>query len=206
MLPPDAQSPALRIRVVAYLLLSGLTVLPLIDLLMTTSPWRISEVPWRFSAFAQLGSSAPMALVALLFLYAVAYANVDKKILYFFAAVAAMYAVLLIVATASFPFDALQMRRRVPQAALRRFTMGAAGGAFRLGFGAVVSAGLAISMFRAARYLGTLIVTDNDPGRSLVMRNLPGKPMPAMGNTLPAEATPGPTRVSDTPNPDSTIG
>src|SRR3954467_15253336 len=98
-----APTVAQRLRVPAYILLGVLSVLPLLDFAVSAWPISAGLVTWRFGSFAQLSATAAAPLVALLLLYAVAYACGDRRMLYGCAILATVYAILLIVASGSFP-------------------------------------------------------------------------------------------------------
>jgi hypothetical protein len=107
--------------------------------------------------------------------------------MYALGTLAGIYGLLLVAALVSFPLDALQMRRRVADAAQSKFTLMSATAVLRLGLYALGAIVLSLSLFRSAR----LVVTDDsrdDPSSGLVMRNLSGRLRPTPG-TLPAVPT-----------------
>lgn len=189
-LHPYAPTAASRLRLPAYLLLGFMALLPLFDFLISAWPIRAGEVAWRFGAFGQLSASAAAPLVAILLLYWIAYANADRKAMYFCAVLASIYAVLLIAAMVSFPLDAMQMRRRVAAAAQSKFSLMSATAVLRLAFYALGAVTLAVSLYRSARLIVPGSSVREDPASALVMRNLSGRLRPTPSLSMPAQSEP----------------
>jgi hypothetical protein len=172
---------AARLRVPGYILCTFMALLPLVDFFAAGWPVRAGQLNWRFSSFGTLSATVVVPLVALLLMYALALALADRKMLYFALLLTVVYVVLLLIALASFPLDALQMRRRAPAPALARFTVGSMAAILRLGAYALTSLVLAVSIFRSIGLVNKMIVAAkaDDPGASLVMRSLgPTRPTP----------------------------
>ena len=175
-----------RLRAPAYVLLGLMSVFPLVDFLVGAWPLRMSLVSWRLGAFGQLSATAAAPLIALLLVYSVALAWGDRRALYAVGILTAVYALILIGASCSFPLDAIEMRRRVPQAGQSRFGMAATSAEAHLVLYAIGALVLAISAIRSAmmvRPSGPL-----DASSSLVMRNasLSGvvRPTPAVSMSV----------------------
>jgi hypothetical protein len=160
-----------RVRRPANILLAATAALPLVDLAALSWPMHPGLVAWRFSALGQLSSGVVVPLLAIVLLYALAFARLDTTMLRLGAVLAGIYALLLITAVFSFPLDALQMRRRVPDAAQSKFLMATVVASFRLLVYAIGSIVLTVSLTRAARVAASKNQAGPlDPASSLVMR------------------------------------
>src|SRR4051812_9647082 len=107
MTPPGTMTLAARLRVPGYILLVAMSVLPLLDMLLMSWPVNVGQVAWRFASFGQLSASGASPLIALFLLYGLAYANGDRSVLYLGIALSVVYALILVGALVSFPFDAI---------------------------------------------------------------------------------------------------
>jgi hypothetical protein len=186
---------AKRLRVPGYLLLGFMALLPLLDFSISAGPARPAQVAWRFSTFGQFSSSAAAPLIALLLLYAIAFACTDRRVLYVTAALSAVYAVLLLGAALSFPLDALEMRTRVPPAAQSRFMMASLAASIRLVAYAIGAVALTVSQARSARILKKISSQGNDADLKLPMRRrgLSGstRPTPSATSMAPVSGDEG---------------
>jgi hypothetical protein len=160
-----------------------MATLPVLDMLLVSWPLKVGLLNWRFGTFGQLSATAATPLIAIFLLYAVAYANGDRKVLYFGIAISLFYALLLLAGLISFPLDSLQMRRRVDAAALQRLTMASGAAELRLIIYEIGALALAFSQIRSVRMLTATLPPSSDPTSSLVMKNLgPARPTPAAGS------------------------
>jgi hypothetical protein len=188
---PTSPPLAGRLRAPGYVLLGLMGVLPVLDFLIVAWPMKPSEVTWRFGAFGQLSASAAAPLVALLLLYALAYACADRKMLRFCAAITIVYALLLITATLSFPLDALEMRRRVPTASQTKFGLASGDAVIRLALYSIGALVLAASQWRSARLLARIEAKAPDASSVLLMRkaSLSGATRPSAATSRADEPT-----------------
>ena len=137
-----------RLRVPGYLILGIAMVLPLLDLLVSVMPLRPSTVVWRFGAVGLLSSAIGAPLLILFFTYVLAYLSGDKKVVVMCAVLAGLIALLMIAGAGTFALDALQMKRRVQEAAQSRFLLASAQAMVKLGLQGLASLVLAVSAFR----------------------------------------------------------
>ena len=188
MLPPLSPTLATRLRAPGYVLLALMSLVPMLDNVVLAWPVRPSQLPWRFSAFGQLSAGAAAPLLALILLYALAFACADRNMLLFCTVLAVAYTLLLVAAAVSFPMDALQMRRRIPQSGLNRFTVASVGAVLRLALYSIASAVLTVSLFRSQRMVSAIMSAKAGPSAALVMGKLSGpfRPTPAASPLAPS--------------------
>jgi hypothetical protein len=192
-----SQSLANRLRVPGFLLLALMAVLPLVDFVVVATPAKPSQVAWRFGVFGQLSTSSAVPLLALLLLYALAFADGSRRMLLVSAVLSAVYALLLVAASLSFPLDALEMYRRVPAGAQPKFMLASAAAIVRLPLYALGAVVLTISQVRSGRALKAINTSQPDARTKLPMQraSLSGSTRPT-----PAVSSMAPARVSESPN------
>ena len=137
-----------HIRVPGYLFLGIATVLPLLDLLISVYPLRPATVVWRFGAVGLLSSAIGAPLLVLFFVFALAVFAGDRKIITTVGIVSVIIALMLIAGSGSFALDALQMKRRVQEAAQQKFMMASVQALLKLLLEAASAIVLAFSAFR----------------------------------------------------------
>ena len=152
-----------HLRVPGYLFLGIATVLPLLDLLISVYPLRPATVVWRFGAVGLLSSAIGAPLLVLFFVFALAVFAGDRKIIITVGIISAIIALVLIGGAGAFALDALQMKRRVQEAAQQRFTMASIQAMLKLlleGGAAIV---LAFSAFRTLARAKVAPATRSEP-------------------------------------------
>jgi hypothetical protein len=186
-------SPSLanRLRVPGFLLLALMAFLPLVDFVAVASPAKPSQVAWRFGVFGQLSTSTAAPLLALLLLYALAFASGNRRMLLFSAVLSAIYALLLVAASLSFPLDALEMYRRVAAGAQPKFLMASAAAIVRLLLFALGAVTLTVSQVRSSGMLKAINASQPDPRAKLPMQraSLSGSTRTAPAVSSMAQAT-----------------
>ncbi len=171
MTPPAPNSLARHLRVPGYLFFGIAMILPLLDLLVSVYPIRLGTVVWRFGAVGLLSSAIGAPLLVLFFIFALALFVGDRKVIMAVGVVAALIALLLVAGTGSFVLDALQMKRRVQEAAQQRFMMASFQAMMKLTLEAISAIVLSITSFRTLKK-AKLVPTTRSEGRnsgSLVM-------------------------------------
>ncbi|MES2179286.1 MAG: hypothetical protein V4550_15615 [Gemmatimonadota bacterium] len=142
---------ARRLRLPGYFILGIATLLPIIDLIVSVWPIRAGTVVWRFGSVGLLSSAVGSPLLLLFFIMALALACGDRKVMVVVAAIAALFALVLVSGMGAFALDALQMKRRVQEGAQPRFLMAAGQAMFKLGVQSIASLILAITTIRSLK-------------------------------------------------------
>ncbi len=143
-----SNSPVRHVRVPGYLFFGIAMLLPILDLLISVYPLRPGTVVWRFGAVGLLSSAIGAPLLVLFLVFVLAVLAGDRRVIIAVGVIAALIGLLLVAGTGSFALDALQMKRRVQEAAQQRFMMASMQAMLKMileGFSAIV---LAIYAFR----------------------------------------------------------
>lgn len=189
-MPPTApNSFARRIRVPGYLFLGIAMILPILDLLVSVYPIRLGTVVWRFGAVGLLSSAIGAPLLVLFFIFALAVISGDRRVITAVAIVAAIIALLLVAGTGSFALDALQMKRRVQEAAQQRFMMASGQAMLKMilqGISAIVLAVTALRMIKKPVVVA-VSRTESRRSSSLVMGRKSSSAAPAVDEAQPVE-------------------
>ncbi len=157
MITAAAPNPFIRrLRAPGYLILGIAMVLPLIDLVVSLSPLRPTTLMWRFGAVGLLASAIGAPLLVLFLIYVLAYFSGDRKVMVLCAVLAALIALMMIGGAGTFMLDALQMKRRIQEAAQARFLMASAQALFKMGLQGIAALVLAVSAFRTIKGVKTL--------------------------------------------------
>jgi hypothetical protein len=146
--PAPTSSLARRLRVPGYLFFGIAMILPILDLLVSVYPIRLGTVVWRFGAVGLLSSAIGAPLLVLFFIFALALFLGDRRVVLTVGIVASLIALLLVAGAGSFALDALQMKRRVQEAAQQRFMMASMQAMLKLILEGISAIVLAISAFR----------------------------------------------------------
>src|SRR5690606_17216411 len=104
-----------------YPVLLVLAVNPLVQVLVSISPYRLDDVSWRFGATGMLIAAAPGALLALGLMLLLAALLDHRAAARWMGIFAILFAVIVGVAVISFGLDALQVRRMIREDAKPRF-------------------------------------------------------------------------------------
>ena len=178
-----------RLRAPGYLILGIAMVLPLLDLLVSVMPLKPTTVVWRFGAVGLLSSAIGAPLLILFFIFVLAFLAGDRKIVALCAALAAVIALIMIAGAGTFALDALQMKRRVQEAAQARFLLASAQAMMKLGLEGLASLVLAVSAFRTFKGAKAVAVARAEarPSSSLLMgRAATAKPVTGEIAQIPA--------------------
>ena len=126
-------------------------VLPLLDFIVMLMPLRPATVMWRYGAVGLLSSAIGVPLLMLFFIYVLAYFCGDRKIMVLCAVLATVVVLFMIVGTGTFALDALQMMRRIQEAAQPKFLMASAQAMTKLALEGLAAIILAVSAFRTLK-------------------------------------------------------
>jgi hypothetical protein len=163
----DSSDRVRSLRAPGYFILAMAVVFPLVELVLSVSPWHPTAVMWRFGVMGLAASAAGTPLTALFFIYALALLAGDRNVVRVVCAVAAVIAVVLILGAGGFVLDVLQMKARVKPEALRQFKYASAQALIKQLFWGVAAGVLAISAFRTVRKTRTQTV--RSPNESLLV-------------------------------------
>ena len=195
-MPPTApNSIARRFRVPGYLFFGIAFVLPLLDLLISVYPIRLGTVVWRFGAVGLLSSAIGAPLLVLFLIFVLAVICGDNKVITTVGVVAAIIALVLVAGTGSFALDALQMKRRVQEAAQQRFMLASGQAMLKMILQGISAIVLAITAFRMMKAPKVVAVSRTEPRRSasLVMGRKSGPTIAAPQEEAPPVAVTGTT-------------
>ena len=131
-------------------------ILPLVDLVISLSPLRPTTLMWRFGAVGLLASAIGAPLLLLFLLYVLAYFSGDRKVMILCAVLAVVIALLMIGGAGTFVLDALQMKRRIQEAAQARFVMASGQALFKMALQGLAALVLAVSSFRTIKGVKSL--------------------------------------------------
>jgi hypothetical protein len=173
-----------RFRIPAYLIFALGAVLPLVELVLAVSPLKPTQVMWRFGAVGLFASAAAAPLIMLLFLYGVALFSEDRVILYVLGTLTALAAAIMLVGSAGFTLDALQMKRQVAAGAMTKFAVASVLAFVKLVLQSIAAIVLAVSAFRAARALKREVAKRPNRSGALVV----GQPAKPKGSADRADA------------------
>ncbi|MEP6622472.1 MAG: hypothetical protein ABJE47_24690 [bacterium] len=140
-----------RLRVPGYLILGIALLLPLVDVFMSVMPFKPDTVAWRFGAFGLFASAVGAPLLVLFLIYGLATVFGDRKIVIVCGIISALFALLLLGGFGSFALDALQMRSRVPAAAMPKFYAASAQAVIKLSLQALAALVLTVNIFKVLR-------------------------------------------------------
>ncbi|MEO5817633.1 MAG: hypothetical protein ABIT20_20360 [Gemmatimonadaceae bacterium] len=203
--PAPTSSLARRLRVPGYLFFGIAVILPILDLLVSVYPIRLGTVVWRFGAVGLLSSAIGAPLLVLFFIFALAMFLGDKRVVLTVGIVASLIALLLVAGAGSFALDALQMKRRVQEAAQQRFMMASMQAMLKLILEGVAAIVLAISAFRTVNKKTKALPSSSSTGKesrgsgSLVMgRKRSSRSLATSDATSDAAADAPPAAITET--------
>jgi hypothetical protein len=139
-----------RLRVPGYFVMAVLLLLPVVELIATSSPFHFAQAAWRFTLIGLAANVTGTSLLGLFFIYAIAASAGDRGVVIVVSSVAALATVMCLVGAGIFPLDALQLKGSVRADVAPRYTL-----AWMVAWAKIVVAGIgflimAISSFRFA--------------------------------------------------------
>lgn len=165
-----------RLRAPGYLIFGIAMVLPLLDLFVSLIPLRPATVMWRYGAVGFLSSAISVPLLMIFLVYALAYFSGDRKTMILCAILATVITLLMIGGAGTFALDALQMKRRIQEAAQPRFMLTSGMALVKLVLEGLAALVLAVSVFRTLNgaKAASTIRTESRPSSSLLMGRTSG--------------------------------
>ena len=134
----------------AYLASILLVAFPATDTILSTAPFKVNEIAWRFAAMGLLSRSLVTPALGMLIAFATALARKHRMALRIFAFASGLVGFLLLVITSLFVMDAFQMRVRVQPQAAATFDVVVVTALAKLGLAIVVAAAFSVAGWRAA--------------------------------------------------------
>lgn len=101
------------LRLPAYAFLVITLLFQIGDFLLVSAPWRFGAVAWRFTAFGTFSNTIGNVILLILILYALALAMGDRKIVLGVGILCAGMAAVVLLGSAAFALDAIQVRKGV---------------------------------------------------------------------------------------------
>lgn len=135
----------------SYLVAFSLAVLPPLDQLLQTFPFRIGDARWRFGAFGLLSSSLLLATVGFLLALVATSVFEHRRFRRIIGAAALTVVLGLAAGGIVFALDALQVRSLVSAQAVRAFTVACIGATIKTLLAMLSFAVLGISAFRGPK-------------------------------------------------------
>lgn len=162
-------------------------VLPLMELYIRASPFRIHSPAWRLSLVGNISGAISAPILGLFIMFAIAVAAEDKGVTYLVSSLSGLAAVSCLGVTGLFALDALQMRNQVQASLAESYGLTSSWIAAKLIFSVVVLVALSISALRAAQ--GAKRSTSQASGKpSSVLVGGVGRPGIAARPTADAES------------------
>jgi hypothetical protein len=159
-----------RIRVPAYLIIAFMSLGSVIEVLAASWPPRFYDVNWRLSVFNSSAGATGTVLLAILILVVVAQLAISSAALYtaFWGSVIGAFGYVVIAGT--FVLDSLQVRGRIPPAAIRQFDVTVGWALLRFAFAEVICLWLASCALAAVRSFQRQAARESaDPRSALVV-------------------------------------
>jgi hypothetical protein len=142
---------ARRTRTPAYAIACLLFLIPLIEIVVSASPFRIHDPNWRIALVSAGANASTTILLGLLLAYLVGAFTDDRLTVWVVAVVSTLMVLACVGGSGAFALDALQMRAQVRPGLEERYNLTSAwalGKIVLVGLGAAV---LSVSAFRNAR-------------------------------------------------------
>ena len=140
-----------RTRAPAYFVAGLMFFIPLIDIAVNASPYRIHDPNWRVALITTSVGASATILFALLITYLVGVFAEDRPTGWLVGIISALMAVLCIGAAGAFVLDALQLRAQVPPGLEGRYNLASAWAFAKICLAVAGAAVLSINAFRSAR-------------------------------------------------------
>jgi hypothetical protein len=161
--------------------MASMLLIPVVELLIRSSPMRIHSPAWRLGVISTAATVAGSPLLALLVMFAIALAAEERAVVAVVSAISGAAAVLCVLATGLFALDALQMKGDVRADLADSYGVGSTWVVIRLVATAIMFAVLAISAFRSASTRRVTTVAQSPKGGAAVL--VSGARPPAPGGS-----------------------
>ena len=172
-LPPPTSDAVRRTRTPAYVIAGLLLFIPIIELVVGASPYRIHDPTWRIGLVSGAANASTTLLLALLVIYVVGVLAEDHPTTWLVAGASALMVLFCVVGSGAFALDALQMRAQVRPGFESRYNLTTAWGLAKVllaGLGALV---LFISAYRSGRSLRRVVDRRGKKASVLVTSSAP---------------------------------
>lgn len=140
-----------RVRTPAYFVAGLMFLIPLMDIAVNASPYRIHDPSWRVAFVNTVVGSSTTLLFALVITYLVGLFAEDRPTSWLVAIVSALIVLVCVGAAGSFALDALQLRAQVRPGMENRYNLGSAWAFAKILLAALGAAVLSLNAFRNAR-------------------------------------------------------
>jgi hypothetical protein len=139
-----------RFLVPLYMGAAVLALLPMLELVQATWPFRPGDSAWRVITVGLISRVVATPLLALIIIHAVAMMQGSKATLRSFAMLNFVFSFILLAALAMFFLDALEVRTNIAANARDTYEMGVLLSAVKLGIALILLVTLAIAQWKAA--------------------------------------------------------
>jgi len=141
------------LRSAGYLIAAMMIVLPLVDVIARTTPYRIHSPAWRLELVNLASNSVGTGILGLLLMLGIAAASGDRGVAFFAAGLSGVATVGWVGLTGVFALDALEMRGQPDANATNQYDAVTIWLAIRVLIAIVMLLALAVSGFRAAKVI-----------------------------------------------------
>jgi hypothetical protein len=168
------------------MVMASMIILPLIELYIRASPFRIHSPAWRLSLVGNASGAISAPILGLFFMFAIAVAADDKGVSYLVSSLSGLAGVLCLAATGLFALDALQMRNQVQANLSDSYGLASTWIAAKMIISVIVLIALSVSALRAAQ--GSRRSTQASGKPSSVLVGAAGRPAVGVRPTADAES------------------
>jgi hypothetical protein len=165
---PASSTSLRKLRLPAYLAAAFLFLYPVIDTFIPAMPVHMGNPQWRYTLVLSMAGTIINPVLAMLVLLGVAIASEDRIATIIVSSLSAVAALLLIVGTAMFGLDAIQLRSAVSPAAEPRYAMMSLWVLIRFASAMVTMVIVAVAAIGAIRRQATAAAQSNGRGAMLV--------------------------------------
>lgn len=150
---PPISDAVRRIRVPAYLIAGLMFFIPLVEIAVAASPYRLHDPSWRVGLISAAANTSTSILVALLLAYLVGVFAGDRLTIWLIAIASAVMVLLCVGASGAFTLDALQIRAQVRPDLEGRYGLTSGWALAKIFLAALGGAVLSVNAFRNGRSL-----------------------------------------------------
>ena len=152
-LSPPTSDAVRRIRVPVYFIAGLMFVIPLMEIAIGASPYRLHDPSWRVGLIGATANASTSILLALLLAYLVGVFAEDRLTIWLIAIVSAVMVLFCVGASGAFTLDALQIRAQVRPGLEGLYTLSSGWALAKIVLAALGAVVLSVNAFRNARSL-----------------------------------------------------
>jgi hypothetical protein len=167
--------------------MASMIVMPLIELYIRASPFRIHSPAWRLSLVGNISGAISAPILGLFLMFAMAVVAEDKGVTYLVSSLSGLAAVICLGVTGLFALDALQMRNQVQANLAESYGLASSWVAAKLIVSVIVLLVLSISAVRAAQGVKRSTSQTSGKSSSVLVAGV-GRPGIAARPTMDAES------------------